>query len=109
MRGTFANMRSQRRSGVEGGFTMHFPDVQQMSIYDAMRYQEEGTPLVVLAGKEYGTGYSRDWAAKGTLSAGRARGDRRELRAHPPLESGGHGRAAAGVPPATAGKLGLGG
>ena len=57
----------------------------------------EGMPLVVLAGKEYGTGSSRDWAAKGTEAARRARGDRRELRAHPPLEPRRHGRAAAAV------------
>src|SRR4029453_3729847 len=56
---------------VEGGVTIHLPTMQQMSIYDAaMRYQEDGTPLVVLAGKEYGTGSSRDWAAKGTFLLG---------------------------------------
>jgi FkbM family methyltransferase len=59
-----------------------------------MQYQAEGTPLVVFAGKEYGTGSSRDWAAKGTEPAGREGGDRRELRAHPPLQPGRHGRAA---------------
>ena len=69
-----------------------------MAIYDAaMRYKADGTPLVVVAGKEYGTGSSRDWAAKGTNAARRARGHRRELRAHPPLEPGRHGRAAAAV------------
>ena len=53
--------------GVEGGFTKHIPTGEQMPIYDAaMKYQEEDTPLVVIAGKEYGTGSSRDWAAKGT-------------------------------------------
>ncbi|HEU5015588.1 MAG TPA: aconitate hydratase AcnA [Roseiflexaceae bacterium] len=73
MRGTFANIRLRNAMvpGVEGGYTMHLPDGEQMSIYDAaMKYQAEGTPLVVLAGKEYGTGSSRDWAAKGTLLLG---------------------------------------
>ena len=69
MRGTFANIRIRNRmlGGEEGGVTIHTPSGERMSIYDAaMRYQTEGTPLVVLAGKEYGTGSSRDWAAKGT-------------------------------------------
>jgi aconitate hydratase len=69
MRGTFANIRikNQMLDDVEGGYTRHIPSGEQMSIYDAaMRYKEEGTPLVVVAGKEYGTGSSRDWAAKGT-------------------------------------------
>jgi aconitate hydratase len=73
MRGTFANirLRNQLTPGTEGGVTLHLPDGQAMSIYDvAMRYQKEGTPLVVLAGKEYGSGSSRDWAAKGTLLLG---------------------------------------
>jgi aconitate hydratase len=73
MRGTFANirLRNQLAPGTEGGVTLHLPDEEQMSIYDAaMRYQEEGTPLVVLAGKEYGSGSSRDWAAKGTRLLG---------------------------------------
>jgi aconitate hydratase len=57
--------------GVEGGFTLHFPDKQKMPIYDAaMRYKTENVPLVVFAGKEYGTGSSRDWAAKGTILLG---------------------------------------
>jgi aconitate hydratase len=57
--------------GVEGGVTKHYPDGEQMSIYDAaMKYQSEGTPLVVVAGQEYGTGSSRDWAAKGTRLLG---------------------------------------
>ena len=56
---------------VEGGYTKYIPDDEQMSIYDAsMKYQEAGTPLVVIAGKEYGTGSSRDWAAKGTILLG---------------------------------------
>jgi aconitate hydratase len=73
MRGTFANirLRNQLVPGVEGGFTVHLPDGERMAIYDAaMRYRDEGVPLVVVAGKEYGTGSSRDWAAKGTLLLG---------------------------------------
>ncbi|MFQ5888802.1 MAG: aconitate hydratase AcnA [Gemmatimonadota bacterium] len=68
MRGTFANVRLRNRlvPGVEGGVTRHLPSGDRMSIYDAaMRYRDEGVPLIVLAGKEYGTGSSRDWAAKG--------------------------------------------
>ncbi|HEY0840987.1 MAG TPA: aconitate hydratase AcnA, partial [Vulgatibacter sp.] len=73
MRGTFANirLRNQMVPGVEGGYTIHVPSGEQLSIYDAaMRYQAEGTPLVVVAGAEYGSGSSRDWAAKGTLLLG---------------------------------------
>ena len=73
MRGTFANirLRNQLAPGTEGGWTRHQPSDEQMSIYDAaLKYQSEGTPLVVLAGTEYGTGSSRDWAAKGTLLLG---------------------------------------
>ena len=69
VRGTFANIRLRNllAPGTEGGVTLHLPDGKQMPIYDAsMQYQKEGVPLVVLAGKEYGTGSSRDWAAKGT-------------------------------------------
>ncbi len=74
MRGTFANIRIKNQmvrdeagNVVEGGYTIHQPSGERMFIYDAaMRYQTEGVPLVVLAGKEYGTGSSRDWAAKGT-------------------------------------------
>ncbi len=69
MRGTFANirLRNQLAPGTEGGVTRKLPEGEEMSIYDAaMKYAEEGTPLVVLAGKEYGSGSSRDWAAKGT-------------------------------------------
>ena len=68
MRGTFANirLRNQLAPGTEGGVTLHLPDGEQMSIFDAaMKYKEENTPLIVLAGKEYGSGSSRDWAAKG--------------------------------------------
>jgi aconitate hydratase A / 2-methylisocitrate dehydratase len=73
VRGTFANIRLRNllAPATEGGFTIHVPSGETMSIYDAaMRYQAEGTPLVVLAGREYGTGSSRDWAAKGTLLLG---------------------------------------
>jgi aconitate hydratase len=73
MRGTFANirLRNQLAAGTEGGWTLHQPSGEKMSIYDAaMRYKQEGVPLVVLAGKEYGAGSSRDWAAKGTLLLG---------------------------------------
>jgi aconitate hydratase A / 2-methylisocitrate dehydratase len=72
-RGTFGNIRLKNRllQGVEGGLTLHFPDGKQMSIYEAaMQYRQEGVPLIVMAGKEYGTGSSRDWAAKGTLLLG---------------------------------------
>ncbi len=73
MRGTFANIRikNQMVPGVEGGVTKHYPSTEQMPIYDAaMKYQEAGTPLVIFAGREYGTGSSRDWAAKGTKLLG---------------------------------------
>ncbi len=73
MRGTFANIRikNQMVAGVEGGVTKHQPSGEQMPIYDAaMRYQKEGVPLVIFGGKEYGTGSSRDWAAKGTRLLG---------------------------------------
>ncbi|MGI9405576.1 MAG: aconitate hydratase, partial [Hyphomicrobiaceae bacterium] len=73
MRGTFANIRikNQMVPGVEGGVTKHRPSGEEMSIYEAaMRYRSEGVPLVVMAGKEYGTGSSRDWAAKGTRLLG---------------------------------------
>ena len=72
-RGTFANirLRNQMAPGTEGGFTRHLPSGEQTSIYEAsLQYREAGTPLLVLAGKEYGTGSSRDWAAKGTLLLG---------------------------------------
>ncbi len=73
VRGTFANIRIRNLmlDGVEGGYTLHVPGNTQMAIYDAaMQYQAEKTPLIVIAGKEYGTGSSRDWAAKGTLLLG---------------------------------------
>jgi aconitate hydratase len=73
MRGTFANIRIRNEMvpGVEGGITRHLPGGEQLPIYDAaMRYKNEGVPLVVIGGKEYGTGSSRDWAAKGTMLLG---------------------------------------
>ena len=73
MRGTFANIRLKNLmlNGVEGGYTLYLPTGEQMSIYDAaMQYKADGTPLVILTGKEYGTGSSRDWAAKGTMLLG---------------------------------------
>lgn len=73
MRGTFANVRirNEMAEGTEGGYTTHVGSGEIMPIYDAaMKYQQEGTPLIVLAGKEYGSGSSRDWAAKGTLLLG---------------------------------------
>ncbi|RMH75963.1 MAG: aconitate hydratase AcnA, partial [Calditrichaeota bacterium] len=73
MRGTFGNIRIKNLllSGVEGGYTIYFPTGEQMFVYDAaMRYKADGTPLIVIAGKEYGTGSSRDWAAKGTMLLG---------------------------------------
>jgi aconitate hydratase len=73
MRGTFGNVRIKNLllDGREGGYTVHFPTDEEMPIYDAsMKYQEAGTPLIVIAGQEYGTGSSRDWAAKGTILLG---------------------------------------
>ncbi len=73
MRGTFANVRIKNRlvAPKEGGYTLKFPEKKEMFIYDAaMRYIDEGTPLIILAGKEYGTGSSRDWAAKGAYLLG---------------------------------------
>jgi len=73
VRGTFANIRikNEMLNNVEGGFTKHYPSGEQLPIYDAaMRYKAEGVPLVIFGGKEYGTGSSRDWAAKGTFLLG---------------------------------------
>src|SRR5260370_8346753 len=73
MRGTFANIRIRNEmvAGIEGGMTRHLPDGKVMPIYDAaMQYQKEGVPLVIIGGKEYGTGSSGDLAAKGTLLLG---------------------------------------
>jgi len=102
MRGTFANirLRNQLAPGTEGGVTLYLGDdkEEEMPIYDAaMRYQEQNVPLVVLAGKEYGSGSSRDWAAKGTTATWSASRDRTELRADPPLEPRRDGRSPAPV------------
>jgi len=73
MRGTFANINLKNRlvNGKEGGWTRYFPTGEEMTIYEAaMLYQKDGTPLLIIAGKEYGTGSSRDWAAKGTYLLG---------------------------------------
>ncbi|HEV8383266.1 MAG TPA: hypothetical protein VGQ11_00230, partial [Candidatus Acidoferrales bacterium] len=73
VRGTFANvrLRNEIAPGTEGGWSVHVPEKEKMSIYDAaMKYKSENVPLVVIAGKEYGSGSSRDWAAKGTLLLG---------------------------------------
>ncbi len=73
VRGTFANIRikNEMMGGAEGGYTKHYPGGEELSIYDAaMKYKKEGVPLVVVAGQEYGTGSSRDWAAKGTMLLG---------------------------------------
>src|SRR3546814_5335741 len=73
VRGTFANIRIKNLmlGGEEGGNTIHYPSQEKLSIYDAaMQYKADGVPLVVMAGKEYGTGSSRDWAAKGTTLLG---------------------------------------
>ena len=73
IRGTFANIRirNQLVAGIEGGWTRHLPSGEPLTIYDAaMRYRNEGVPLVILAGTEYGTGSSRDWATKGTYLLG---------------------------------------
>jgi aconitate hydratase len=72
-RGTFANIRLKNRMvpGIEGGITLHMPEREQMSIYDAaMKYQQDGVPLIIIAGRDYGSGSSRDWAAKGTRLLG---------------------------------------
>ena len=100
VRGTFANIRLRNElvPGVEGGWTRHLPGAERMTIYAAaVRYQDEGVPLLVIGGKEYGSGSSRDWAAKGTMMLG-VRAVIAESYEHPSLELDRHGRAAAGVP-----------
>ncbi len=102
MRGTFANIRLRNllagRDDLVGGLTLKLPEGEKMPIFDAaIRYADEGTPLVVLAGKEYGSGSSRDWAAKGTKLLGVRAVIARVVRAHPSLQPGRHGRAAAAV------------
>ena len=100
VRGTFANirLRNQLAGGKEGGWTAHLPDGEaddHLRRLDALR--EEGVPLIVIAGREYGSGSSRDWAAKGPLLQACARSSR-SLRAHPPQQPGRHGHPAAAVP-----------
>ena len=100
VRGTFANirLRNQMAPGTEGGWTTHVPSGEQMSIYDAsVRYQKEGMPLLIIAGKEYGIGFVARLGGEGHAAAGRESRDRRKLRAHSSLQPGGHGRAAAAV------------
>jgi len=96
IRGTFANirLRNQLVPGSEGNITRYFPTGEDMPIYDAsMLYQHDDVPLIVIGGKEYGSGSSRDWAAKGTLLLGIER-CWWKLRAHPPQQSGRDGRVA---------------
>jgi aconitate hydratase len=100
VRGTFANVRLRNKlaPGTEGGVTRLLPEGEPLSIFDAsVKYAERGVPLVILAGKEYGSGSSRDWAAKGAEAAGRAGGDCGKLRAHSPVEPGGDGDSAPSI------------
>ncbi len=100
VRGTFANvrLRNQLAPGTEGGITLHLPDGEQTTIYEAaVRYAADDVPLVVLAGKEYGSGSSPRLGGQGHRAAGCPGGHRRELRAHPPLQPDRHGRPAAAV------------
>ena len=100
LRGTFANvrLRNQLVPDAEGTWTVHVPSGEEMTIYDAaQKYLADGTPLIVIAGKEYGSGSSRDWAAKGPEPARRPGRDRRQLRADPPLEPADDGDPAAAV------------
>ncbi len=99
VRGTFANIRLRNALvDREGGYTRHLPSGEELTIYDAAeRYRAEGVPLVVIAGREYGSGSSRDWAAKGSALLGVRAVIARELRAHPPLEPGRAGRDPAPV------------
>ncbi len=101
MRATFANIRIRNRmlDNVEGGFTRYAPTGETLPIYDAaMAYKHDGTPLVIIAGKEYGTGSSRDWAAKGTVLLGvRAVIAESFERIHR-SNLGRHGRASAAIP-----------
>ena len=99
VRGTFANIRL-RNALVEreGGYTRHLPSGEELTIYDAaQRYRAEGVPLVVIAGREYGSGSSRDWAAKGSALLGVRAVIAAELRAHPSVEPGRAGRDPAPV------------
>jgi hypothetical protein len=103
MRGTFANVRIKNLmlppkadgSRIEGGLTLFQPSGEQMFIYDAaMSTSPRARPTVIFGGEEYGTGSSRDWAAKGTLLLGVQGRGGAQLRAHPPQQSRRHGRAA---------------
>ena len=108
IRGTFANirLRNQLAPGTEGGVTVKLPGDEQMSIYDASRqYAEEGTPLIVLGGKEYGSGSSTGLGRQGHAAARGARRAGRVVRADPPLQPDRDGRAAAAVPPRRVGGL----
>ncbi len=101
MRGTFANirLRNQLAPGTEGGWTVHQPDGEKMSIYDAsMKYQKEGTPLIVLGGKEYGSGIVARLGCKGHPASRRARCNRGKFRTHPPQQSARHGRPPSAIP-----------
>ena len=100
VRGTFANVRLRNKlvPGSEGTWTVHVPSGEEMTIFDASaRYLAEGTPLIVFAGKEYGSGSSRDWAAKGPNLLGVQGGDRGVVRAHPSLEPPDDGHPPAAV------------
>ena len=100
MRGTFGNIRLRNLMvpGMEGPWTRHVPSGDKMSIYDAaMRYQREATPLIVIAGKEYGSGSSRDWAAKGSALLGIKAVIAQSLRTHSPQQSRLHGRASLAI------------
>ena len=100
MRGTFGNIRLRNRlvEGKEGPYTIHLPSGEEMFIYDAaMRYAAEGVPLVVLAGREYGSGSSRDWAAKGTALLGVKAVIAESYERIHRSNLVGHGRAAAAV------------
>ena len=102
VRGTFANVRLRnlmRARARRARVTIHVPSGEQTTIFDASRrYLDEGTPLVVIAGKEYGTGSSRDWAAKGPLLLGVKAVIAETLRADPPLEPADDGHPPAPVP-----------
>ena len=101
VRGTFANVRLRNKMvpNLEGGFTRHLPDGAEMSIFDASeKYIAEGVPLVILAGKGIRFRLLARLGGQGSAVAGSARRDRRKLRAHSSLESGGHGDSAAAVP-----------
>ena len=99
VRGTFANVRLRNKMvNTEGGFTRHLPDGAEMSIFDASeKYHAEKVPLVILAGKEYGSGSFARLGGQGTAAARRPRRDCGKLRTHPSLEPGRHGHSAAAV------------